>query len=513
MRIRTAVLAACLGLSLASCGSDQKPIEIKGAKAMGSVGGLVLDAATREPLEGVTVTLVAGSATASMTTDATGAFSFSEVPSGDVVVTLSKSGYLSAAVTGTLMGAGEYPITNASLTLGPFGLIPATGTFQAVLVYENGAPAGDVPVTARTHVRYYNYGAAGEATADAQTTVVSARTDGTGLVRFSGLPDFALVGEGTADQVTLVVPPIPAPPGSPAMYTYPGGSFVFHMTAVASQTPVVVLTAGSPQNLSVVASSLASLEASGGAMVPTIVPRGGPIFITFNQPLDPVATTVTLLDEGTPSSLAADKTAMVQKSVVYNTLQLSFSPELAAASEYNLVIHAVSSMGDRTVRYDGWAPFFTEVPTTLSKPTMTREVIDPVNHIEVIHLVFPEPVGTGAAVNNVFQNQNCVLFFSVPLTAENNEIGDDPGETGNAACRGDLVLQAEEPDPPGMAGTSGYTKYWKFNLPVLAGPSSVPQGTPVNIVFSRVPQADRTMRRVTGEPVADLVGPMNLTLP
>ena len=131
-------------VALLSCGTSQKPIEISSAQAMGTVGGLVLSGVTREPLSGATVQLLAGGVPSSATTDATGAFTFAKVPSGEVSITIDKTDYLSAMLHGYLLGAGEYPIDNASLTFGPIGLMPASGTFSALLMFDDGSPAGGI---------------------------------------------------------------------------------------------------------------------------------------------------------------------------------------------------------------------------------------------------------------------------------------------------------------------------------------------------------------------------------
>jgi hypothetical protein len=260
--------------------------------------------------------------------------------------------------------------------------------------------------------------------------------------------------------------------------------------------------------LRVTASSVPVLEGTGTSIVPAIVPQGGPITFTFNGPLTERDTSFVLLDERdrvlTPYLVPTFEACEVR---------LTFSPELSAASEFNLVIHAVASFGGQTAWADLWAPIFTEPTATMLKPALEREVLDPYAHVEVVHLTFAEPIGTGAPDGNSLAGADCVLFFSVPLTAGNSYIGDDPGETGNASCLPDLAFEAEEPDPWGLAGRSGFTKYWKLNLPVLPGSHSVPVGTPVSLMFSRVGSSDQIVRRTTGAVVPDFTGTMTLVLP
>jgi hypothetical protein len=504
-------------LALLSCGSEQKPIEITSAHATGTVGGMVLNAVTREPLSGVKVTLLAGGVPSTMDTDATGAFTFAQVGSGYVAVSLDHDDYLSASLTGYLLGAGEYPVDNASLTFGPIGLIPSSGTFAAMLIFDDGSPAGGITVTARTNTRFYDYSGTDSYSGTSQVTTVWADTDPTGVVTFTGLPDFVALGDGSNDWITVVVPPIPADSGAPSLYKYPGGAFPFRMTQLVSLTPIIVLEAASPGALAVTASNVQALEATVANPVPSIIPQAGPLYIVFNQPLDPTATKVTLFDEGSPAVAPVDRSSAVQTSISFNMIQLGFTPELTAASEYNLVIHAVAGAGDQLVRYDGWAPFFTQVSGSMVRPTLNREIINALTHEEVLHLTFAEPIGTGNPAANVFSGDAyCVAFFSADFGTADGGIGDQPGETGNASCNvAGVTFMAEEPDPTGMAGLSGYTKHWKIDrLPTKGGGlESLPAGTPFNLVFSRIADSTRLMKRVNGEPVQDFVGTSSLTLP
>lgn len=507
-------------IALLSCGSEQKPIEIESAQAMGTVGGLVLSAVTREPLAGANVTLLAGGVPSSMATDATGTFSFAQVPSGYVSIVIEHDEYLSALLSGYLLGAGEYPVDNASLTMGPVGLIPSSGTFSAMLVFEDGTPAGGITVTARTGIRFYDYTGLDYYSQAGQVTTVSAETDATGLVTFTGLPDFVLLGEGANDLVNVVVPPIAADAGSPSIYRYPGGLFTYHLTAVASLTPTIVLDAGSSAALAVEASNIQVLETGVfSPLFPSIVPQAGPLYIVFNRPLNPNATKVSLFDEGARGAQPVDRTSGMQTSISYNTIQLGFTPELTAASEYNLIIHAVAGAGDQLVRYDAWAPFFTQVSGAVARPTMEREVTNALIHEEILHLTFAEPIGTGdPALNETgFAGATCVLFFNYDFGTADGGIGDSGGETGNESCAmgaGVGVLKSEEIDAPGLLGRSGYTKHWKIDkLPNKGGLESMPAGTSFNIVFSRISSPSWLMKRVNGEPVPDFVGTTTLVLP
>jgi hypothetical protein len=492
-----AVKAACfawLAAGLWACGSDNQPLQIQNSKATGSVGGIVLNAATRAPLAGAQVVLVAGGVAApAATTDATGAFSFTNVSAGEVAVTISLDGYLSAMLHGTLQGAQEFPVDNTVLTFGPIGLVPSTGSFQALVQFDDGSPASGLQLTARTGLRFYDLGDGASAdNAAAQVTTVNATTDGTGLVQFTGLPDFAALGEATQDLVTVIVPPVAGQTGDPALYKYPGGSFPYHMLALGAYTPVIVLRQTMPANLAVVAASIPALESGAANAVPGIVDRGGPIWVTFNLPLDPYNTTIKVLDE-TGAALNSQPTM----AITYDTLQLTFTPALPDGSaQYYLVIHAVAAAGDHLLRGDFWAPFYTPVPAQMMAPSLTRDTTE----TDWIHVTFREPVG---GIGGTLWGADCVIFYNINLNSGNSAIGDDPGETGNPNCIPGNALYSEETDPTGIVGVTGYSRKWKFQLPFIGVGILVPAGTPIQFVFSRVSNGVNIMKRVNGQVVPD----------
>ncbi|HEY3352957.1 MAG TPA: carboxypeptidase-like regulatory domain-containing protein [Polyangia bacterium] len=509
----TAVKAACFAWlvgGLVACGSDQQPLEVKASKAEGSVGGVVLNAATREPLAGAKIALVAGGIAATpVTTGADGSFTFTKVSAGDVVVMIDIEGYLSATLHGTLPGAAQYPVDNTVLTFGPIALVPATGTFQAILQFEDGSPAGGLTLTARTNLRFYDYAesGAGVGYGQSQVSLASGTTDAAGLVMFTGLPDFFAIGEAALDLVTVIVPPIAGQTGDPALYKYPGGSFAYHMLAVGAATPVIFLRQPTPVGLAVVASSIPALEGAPASAVPAIVPRSGPIWITFNQPLDATNTKVTVLDE---LGLALNSQPTV--TFAYDTMQIAFTPALPEEpGEYNLIVHAVAAVGDHLMRTDLWAPFFTPIPAAMLKPTLVRETV---GTEDWIHLTFHEPIG--GIPGSMLSGANCVIFTNINLGATSTTIGDEPGETGNASCIGTQVFYSEEQDPAGFVSASGYNRKWKFALPLM-GPApgtQIPAGTPFQLVFGHVADPTYTMKRVNGQAVPDFVGTtLGLLLP
>jgi hypothetical protein len=264
---------------------------------------------------------------------------------------------------------------------------------------------------------------------------------------------------------------------------------------------VIILNDQTPSNLTIVASNIPALMGNGGQnVVPAIISRSGPIYITFNQAVDPTGTKVTVLDE-------AGVAVNTQPTAVfgYNTLTLNFSPALPdVPAEYNLVLHAVAAAGAGQLRSDVWAPFFTPVPTQMLKPTLTRESD---GSTDWIHVTFHEPIGTGVSGYNMLQGSNCVIFFSIELGTGSTTIGDDAGETGNANCLAWESFSSDEVDPTGIAGLSGYATRWTFQLPIVPSLTTpVPSQTPVQLVFSHVADAHYIMKRVNGQPVPDFAG-------
>jgi hypothetical protein len=83
----------------------------------GIIKGTVTDALNGQPFEGVTIT-VTGSYNGSTITGIDGSFIFTDVPSGDVTITATKTGYYPATGTGTVI-TGEILFFNPQLSTTP----------------------------------------------------------------------------------------------------------------------------------------------------------------------------------------------------------------------------------------------------------------------------------------------------------------------------------------------------------------------------------------------------------
>src|SRR5687767_14972252 len=101
--VMRAVLLAATAL-VASCGDS---VSVSNTSPRGSVGGIVVDASTRAPLAGVSVTVIAGGEVFDpVVTGEDGTFRVPSVPFGNVLalVTPADATHGGATVAGTLVG-------------------------------------------------------------------------------------------------------------------------------------------------------------------------------------------------------------------------------------------------------------------------------------------------------------------------------------------------------------------------------------------------------------------------
>lgn len=99
LAVLTAIVAA---IALAGCNDDALPP----GGTYQSVSGVVVDAATKQPIAGATVTV---DTVLTATTDTQGHFAFAQVPVGDVDYQVSASGY--TPVSAPVRLAPDKPLT------------------------------------------------------------------------------------------------------------------------------------------------------------------------------------------------------------------------------------------------------------------------------------------------------------------------------------------------------------------------------------------------------------------
>jgi hypothetical protein len=500
---------------------DAGPTSGPGADAgttTGVVGGLVVSASDQSPVSGATVTLIAGGTTSTATTGMDGAFSFAAVPFGTFIVEVSQTGTLSAVLNGAVLSAAS------TVTLGPIGLVPNTGTFAVRVVDEQGAAAPGIKVTGTTDVRWVSF--AGGVPSSQGSVTVTATSDATGLITFTGLPDLTSLGTFVSGTLSVAVPPVHIM--GTETYDFLGVTVTYNLRALTNtmQAPTITL-AGPHSPLLVMASNIAYLvfQATFDTSDGLTIPAAGPITVAFNQALDPasVRAVVTLEDGVTQAQVQP------QAAVTGNLLTLSFATPLTAGTRYNLDLHALAarapSVTDSQAEFNVQsAPFFTApaagaavsvVMSSLSKTTIGANT--------VVTFMTSEPIGLGRGQSFPI---SCVAFYE-GVNLDNGDPAAYPGEYDNMGQS--LTCYAQGNPLPAMDITAirpieqapvitGFAARWQVAVdsPTTTGPckplggtcTRPSVGTKVHLVFDRLPPS-QTVRRTNGAVVA--TDPTNLT--
>jgi hypothetical protein len=492
MALSAPILAAALG-----CGDS---LSVKNTSPRGSVGGIVVDAATRAPLAGVEVSLLAGGELfAPVVTEEDGLFGFDRVPAGVVLVSLAApGGYQGTYLRGELpAAAGDFPTGNSTLTLGPVGLVPLDGSFSLRVLDANGRPVSGYAVTARHFVQWVDLtSGAGASRGEVVATVT---TDNAGYALFSSFPDFFRLGPSVNDSLVVLLPPLDI--DGDGIYDFSGGDRLFSARALGDPTPDVILDAGYTTTLQVRASTVAELAGAGGSTpAAAVIGSTDSIHVAFNLPIQD-SVSVTVSDEwGAP--LAGQPELTVRDDNL--TLAFGQSP-LSPGNEYNLHIHATAAVGARHVSGDFSAAFFTRALS--SQVTIANVTRDPAS--QVVDLVFSEPIGLGGNANFTLNGANCVVYFEADLN-QSGAVGDAPSELGAQSCN--VALASQEPNPTGPPGLSGYTRYYRLTAPTIGiDATPLPAGTRMHLMFSHA--ANVTVRRPDGSAVGDFTGDAYVTLP
>jgi len=512
----TAALGAALVLAagMSACGDSgnaNPPLGITNVSPLGSVGGLVVDASTMKPLKDVAVTVVAGGQTfpsgSVAKTDASGYFSIKKVPSGSLIVRIKPpSSYLSVDLSANLANAaGEFPLGNATLSVGPIGLVPvatATTAFGVQLVQKTGAAAPSLTAYLRASIRYLDL-STGNPRARG-VSVVKAKSGNTGVVRFVGMPDFTklagLVGTGgISDLVRVRVPPYGK--NGDGSVKFMGKEVVFNVTQLKNYLPTIVLTDTPPTTLKIEAASIAAFTGTSAKGNRVLATTSGPLYLAFNWPISQKFTRVFVYNENG----VQQPNPKVQ--VAGNLLTVTFSGaiQLQRGAEYNVNVHAVAVANGALLKGDFGAPLFT--PATMGSKvsaTVARASSDPskAKYSKLI-VTFSEPIGTGIPDRSLV-GADSVLFFGYDINGSGTT-GDAPNENGFNVST--TALTVNEKDPPGKAGKSGFATTWSFNFPTDKLTNPLPSGTPVKVLFSH---ASVSVERASGELVGDAV---KLTLP
>ncbi len=499
-----------LPASQISCGDEatDNSLGVNNVSPEGSVGGLIVDAVTLNGIKNVTVAVLAGGKVyqAKAKTDANGQFSVEKVPAGALIVRITpatESKYLPVNIAATLANAaGDFPLANSTLTIGPVGLVPkaaATEAFRVQILTPDGAPAQNVTATLTASVKYVDY-KTGNPQSKGNTTV-SAKTGGSGVVKFTGMPNFksllGLVGNGITDLVRVKIPP--QDKNADGVFEFLGKEMVYNVMQLKDHVPTIILSNDkAPAGLKIEAASVAALANKKGPR--QLSSASGPLYVAFNLPINQKLTSVSLYDEfGTrPPNLPTT-------TVSGNLLQVNFKG-LKAGAEYNITINASATVGNKLLHGSFGAPFFTPPTSASAKVTssLARKSSDSTHKdYNTVVITFSEPIGTGKPGQSL-SGPNSVVFFGYDLDGS-GKTGDAAGERGNATSNKSLSII--EKAPPGKAGLSGFSTRWQFNIPNTSLGNPLQAGTPVDLIFSRI---NLKVERASGETVPDMT---NLTIP
>jgi hypothetical protein len=484
------MLALVLAVSgVWGCGGSDESLGVTNVSPEGSVGGVIVDLATGQPLPGVAVTIIAGAKVfpaegSSIVTDTAGRFLVDKVPAGQIIVEMiPPATHLAARFDANIDdAAGDFPRKNGTLSLGPLALapiVPDGKEFKIRVVNADGSPASNVAASARTT---FGWAWINDGTPQARgIATVNSKSDSVGVIAFKGLPDFAalaaLDGQGViSDTVTVSILPIDT--NNDGVYDFPGKTQSFSVNTLGGVYVPTIVLAGNPGSLQILATSIPGLDGKKGNRV---VNAAGPFFVAFNLPIDQTLTTVQLFDE--QGNAVADP---VTKNVDGSLLSMSFT-NLTAGQEYNLVLRAVAVVPGSFIEKTFSTPFFIKPEGTAK---VTAALQKDANNNKVI-VTFSEPVGTGTVQNLA------VVYFNFDLGATGTT-GDEPGELGAETTT--IALINREKDPPGPVGKSGLTRNWELTLPNVSG-NPVPSGTTIKLFFSR---NNTPVIRANGEIVPDI---------
>ena len=535
------VLTICASAALALAAGCDNSVAVGNSNPAGIVSGIVLDASNAgAPLAAATVTVFSAGVTGTAMTDMNGAFVIKNVPSGNVIVTISNMGYVTAEFSSFLNGAvGNFPVKNPSLTIGPIGLIKSSGAFNVRLVDEMGSPVGNVKVTGRVdNARWVDYSSGSGFGSGAFEASATSGPDG--LVQFMGLPDVATVPFAQFQQAVLSVNVPPVKIMNTEAYEFLGIIQGFNLLQLGTQVPTITL-AGPHTPLGVVESNVPYLAPTNqfNNNESVTVPANGPLSIEFNQAINPQSLRVAIYEEdGVTLAMA-----QAQATVLTNIVTVMPSTPLNAGTRYNFLIHADSLNSATGSTVGGSNAFSTFVPMFTAPPMQPVSIVQTSiakntqpSGFTTVTFSFDEPVGLGDASTNAI---SCVAFYE-GANLDNGDPASYPGEYDNngagLVCMSPqkpfigLDITAVQPNeiiPPGIAAVTGFAAKWTvtINGPLVngnspgcspndpasscAGPQS---GNKIHLIFSRLP-ASQTIHRVNGQPLTDDPTHLVFTIP
>lgn len=457
------------------------------ATPVGTVGGQVLSSRYL-PMDGVDVTMTIGGAMlgSKAVTDATGSFSFKDVPAGSrVLLTFSKAGFVTARATAVIPSqAGNVPINNANANFGPVMMAETSGTVKFQVFTPNSRPA--VGAKATLHVSQAAYLLSSSAESIEGQVVVQGEVDAQGILSFSGIPS-PEEGARIGTNYQLVISPLDTdndgiPDVDGWVRNYSGQTLVTGDGLGVYEALTIPLTTSIPNAaLAVKYSNLGAIRDGSVTPLKNMVRPGEPVTIVFNKPVQPDSLLVTLTDEYGKESLS------VTKSLSNGNTLLTISPgaSVSAGKELNLYYRAVASSDGSVVTSDAFG-------LGRGVPFVVGDVNNPPS-VGVESLRYQESVG---GINNgqldpgeiVYVNFNQVMTYNGTLPAQ--VFVTNPG--GGLTKVGDLSVA--EPSAPIRTRTpaeqpvftlrnSGYTTRFSFTYGGATSLSSTSFSTTLLVRF------------------------------
>ena len=527
-------VAAGMAMGVGGCGGNG--VTVKNENPKGTVGGLVVDGVTLQPIDGVAVRILSAGGSFESTTGTDGFYKIPAVPSGGFTLELSKEGFLAVRIVSTLEGSvGNFPIASPIETVPPVGLVATGPDFVVRVVDTNGAAVAGVTATGRTTFSYVDLSSGTPRYVGG--TVISTQTAADGRLVFKGLPNVATYGSlsgsytydallGTISATDLVVSVAPLAVMGQDNYAYAGGTFRYSLVQLDGSLPQIVL-GGPTDPLRVVESNVEWLK--DGFTLPSFslpvtgstIPTAGPITIAFSEAVNPATLRAQVFTEAGLPGPALTPT------VSLNLVALAPIAPFDAGHRYNLVLHADAALnpGSATRQRNADVPFFA-TPSAAAQPTVVSAKLTAGATSGTVQLVLSEPIGLG---NGAAQNYPCVVFYEgVNL---DGSVGGEPQVAGEwsadpsaLSCNyttspvaglfpqfidSSLLTGTENKDAPAGQPVTGFTNIftttfsgYQMSGAMPAANSSTPvAGTKGHLYFSKLAT---TVRRVDGTPVTDI---------
>ncbi|MFP2899341.1 carboxypeptidase-like regulatory domain-containing protein [Corallococcus sp. 4LFB] len=487
----------------------------------GTVSGQVLST-TLQPLADVMVAMTIGSQPTgkSATTDASGNFVMTDVPAGaQVLLTFSKSGYSTLRATSTVpSAAGTVPINNGNASFGPVTLTQLNGSLVVNVVTPQGRPAvgakGVLEVDRAGSVILSNYD---QANSVVSKVYVEATADSNGVLTFNGIPSGVELARLNGTYNLWIAPMDSNGDGvvdtGGYVKSYSGGAIVGTQTTALAQ-----LSYSKPSNvaLTIEGGNVSSLK---GAVetdpLRNMVRPGEPIYVYFNQPVQPGSLLVRLTDEYAKESLP------VTASVNVGGYSATITPAngiVQEGKEYNIFVRAVSAEGGSNYSRTGF--FFggdQAAPKAVTIAEIRYQELErppavgafQLNSNETVYVTFSAPIAKQVG-------QSVQVLLGADIDGVGGTGGNSFGEIGNNSGQG-FPLEMAEPTKPIQTRTpaelpvfgiqpSGYSTRYSF---IYSGNPLV--GTDrmrVQVVFSNLAPVlgtNDTYESIWGQPInADL---------